>query len=81
MEILDHQVKRFRKEEVASVKVLRRNNLFEGATWEAETDMKSRYRHLIPQNLNKVEVSNNSQKNIEFVLLCFNVHIYGKGSC
>ena len=45
VEILDRQVKRLRNKEVASVKVLWRNHLVEGATWEAEADMKSRYPH------------------------------------
>ena len=46
IEILDRQVKRLRNKEVASVKVLWRNNLVESATWEAEAHMKSRYPHL-----------------------------------
>ncbi|WMV54810.1 hypothetical protein MTR67_048195 [Solanum verrucosum] len=33
VEILDRQVKRLRNKKVASVKVLRRNHLVEGATW------------------------------------------------
>ncbi|WMV30228.1 hypothetical protein MTR67_023613, partial [Solanum verrucosum] len=48
VEILDRQVKRWRNKEVASVKVLWRNHLVEGATWEAEADIKSRYPHLFP---------------------------------
>ena len=36
VEILDCQVKRLRNKEVATVKVLWRNHLIEGATWEAE---------------------------------------------
>jgi len=48
VEILDRQVKKLRNKEVASVKVLWRNHLVEGATWEAEADMKSRYPHLFP---------------------------------
>ncbi|WMV50607.1 hypothetical protein MTR67_043992 [Solanum verrucosum] len=43
--IFDRQVKRLRSKEIASVKVLWRNYLVEGATWEAEADMKSRYSH------------------------------------
>ncbi|XP_069146974.1 uncharacterized protein [Solanum lycopersicum] len=43
VEILDKQVKRLRNKEVATVKVLWRNYLFEGATWESEADMRSRY--------------------------------------
>ncbi|KAK4706706.1 hypothetical protein R3W88_033745 [Solanum pinnatisectum] len=42
VEILDRQVKRLRNKEVASVKVLWRNRLVEGATWETKADMKSR---------------------------------------
>ena len=48
MEILDRQVKKLRNKEVASIKVLWRNHLVEGETWEAEVDMKSRYPHLFP---------------------------------
>ncbi|WMV25401.1 hypothetical protein MTR67_018786 [Solanum verrucosum] len=48
VEILDRQVKKLRNKEVASVKVLWRNNLVEGATWEAEANMKSRYPNLFP---------------------------------
>ncbi|KAK4729768.1 hypothetical protein R3W88_022756 [Solanum pinnatisectum] len=46
IEILDRQVKKLRNKEVASVKVLWRNHLVEGATWEAEADRKSLYPHL-----------------------------------
>ncbi|WMV41603.1 hypothetical protein MTR67_034988 [Solanum verrucosum] len=46
VEILDHQLKKLRNKEVSSVKVLWRNHLVEGATWEHEADMKSRYPHL-----------------------------------
>lgn len=42
VEILDRQVKKLRYKEVASVKVLWRNHLVEGATWKDEADMKSR---------------------------------------
>ncbi|WMV45382.1 hypothetical protein MTR67_038767 [Solanum verrucosum] len=48
VEILDRQVKKLRNKEVASIKVLWRNHLVEGATWEAEVDLKSRYPHLFP---------------------------------
>ncbi|KAK4731469.1 hypothetical protein R3W88_024457 [Solanum pinnatisectum] len=48
VEILDWQVKKLRNKVVVSVKVLWRNHLVEGATWEAEADMKSRYPHLFP---------------------------------
>ncbi|WMV13607.1 hypothetical protein MTR67_006992, partial [Solanum verrucosum] len=53
LEILDRQVKRLRNKEIASVKVLWRNHLVEGATWEAEADMKSRYPHLFPSTPNQ----------------------------
>ncbi|WMV50362.1 hypothetical protein MTR67_043747, partial [Solanum verrucosum] len=53
VEILDRQVKRLRNKEVASVKVLWRNHLVEGSTWEAEADMKSRYPHLFPSAPNQ----------------------------
>ncbi|KAK4723843.1 hypothetical protein R3W88_026622 [Solanum pinnatisectum] len=51
IEILDRQVKRLRNKEVSFVKVLWRNHLVEGATWEAKSDMMSRYPHLFPPNL------------------------------
>ncbi|WMV38093.1 hypothetical protein MTR67_031478 [Solanum verrucosum] len=46
IEILDRQVHKFRTKEVASVKVLWRNQLINEATWEAEENMKKRYPHL-----------------------------------
>ncbi|WMV29586.1 hypothetical protein MTR67_022971 [Solanum verrucosum] len=46
--ILDRQVKKLRNKEVASVKVLCRNHLVEGAIWDAEADMESRYPHHFP---------------------------------
>ncbi|WMV07662.1 hypothetical protein MTR67_001047 [Solanum verrucosum] len=39
VQILDHQVRKLRINEVASVKVLWRNPFVEEATWEAEEDM------------------------------------------
>ncbi|XP_069152661.1 uncharacterized protein [Solanum lycopersicum] len=45
-DILDTQVKRLRNKEIAKVKVLWRNHLVAGATWEAELDMRSHYPHL-----------------------------------
>ena len=44
--ILDRQVKRLRNKDVASVKVLWRNQQVEEITWEAEEMMKSKYPHL-----------------------------------
>ncbi|KAH0695075.1 hypothetical protein KY285_022172 [Solanum tuberosum] len=46
VQILDRQVRRLRTKEVASVKVLWRNQFFEEAPWEAEEDMKKRYPHI-----------------------------------
>ncbi|XP_069147119.1 uncharacterized protein [Solanum lycopersicum] len=46
IQILDRQIKKLRNKEVVSVKVLWKNQLAEGATWEAEADMKSLYAHL-----------------------------------
>ncbi|WMV07964.1 hypothetical protein MTR67_001349 [Solanum verrucosum] len=47
VQILDRQVRRLRTKDVASVKVLWRNQFVEEATWEAEEDMKKRYPHLL----------------------------------
>ncbi|WMV59515.1 hypothetical protein MTR67_052900 [Solanum verrucosum] len=46
VQILDRQVCKLRTKEVASVKVLWRNQFVEEATWEVEEDMKNRYPHL-----------------------------------
>ncbi|WMV49774.1 hypothetical protein MTR67_043159 [Solanum verrucosum] len=46
IEILDRQVRKLRTKEVASVKVIWRNQFVEEATWEVEEDMKKRYPHL-----------------------------------
>ncbi|WMV42490.1 hypothetical protein MTR67_035875 [Solanum verrucosum] len=46
VQILDHQVRKLRTKEIASIKVLWRNQFVEEATWEAEVDMKKRYPHL-----------------------------------
>ncbi|WMV29958.1 hypothetical protein MTR67_023343 [Solanum verrucosum] len=43
IEILDPQIKKLRNQEVASVKVLWRNQGVESATWETKTDMMSLY--------------------------------------
>ncbi|WMV46632.1 hypothetical protein MTR67_040017 [Solanum verrucosum] len=48
IEILDHQVRKWRTKEVASVKVLWRNQFVEEATWDDKEDMKKRYPHLFP---------------------------------
>ena len=44
--ILDRQVRKLRNKEVASVKVLWRNDNREKMTWEAEEAMKIKYPHL-----------------------------------
>ena len=46
VEILDRQLKQLRNKEIATMKALWRNHLVEGATWEAESDMRSRDPHL-----------------------------------
>ena len=43
VEILNHQVKKLRSKDVASIKVLGRNHLVEGAKWDDEVHMKSHY--------------------------------------
>ena len=50
VEILDHQVRRLRNKEVASVKVLWRSQSFEGTTWEAEAAMKAKYPYIFPSD-------------------------------
>ena len=46
LQILYRQVNILRNKEVTSVKVLWKNHLVDGATWEAEADKKSRSPHL-----------------------------------
>ncbi|WMV25361.1 hypothetical protein MTR67_018746 [Solanum verrucosum] len=46
VQILDHQVRKLRTKEVASVKVLWRNQFVGEAIWEVEEDMKKIYPHL-----------------------------------
>ncbi|WMV29834.1 hypothetical protein MTR67_023219 [Solanum verrucosum] len=48
VEILDRKVRRLTIKEIASVKVLWRNNQVDGANWEAEADMKSHNPHVFP---------------------------------
>ncbi|WMV54704.1 hypothetical protein MTR67_048089 [Solanum verrucosum] len=48
VEISNWQVKRLKNKEVASVKVLLKNTLVEGATWEVELDVLSGYPHIFP---------------------------------
>ncbi|XP_075088532.1 uncharacterized protein LOC142170504 [Nicotiana tabacum] len=54
--ILDRQIRKLRIKEIASVKVLWRNQRVEEATWEAGEDMKSRYPHLFEEQKENVEV-------------------------
>ncbi|WMV49094.1 hypothetical protein MTR67_042479 [Solanum verrucosum] len=58
VQILDRQVRKLRTKEVASVKVLWRNQFVEEATWEAEEEMKMRYPHLFESGENAVEGNN-----------------------
>ncbi|XP_070045161.1 uncharacterized protein [Nicotiana tomentosiformis] len=44
--ILDRQVQKLRNKQIASVKVLWRNQQVEEATWEVENEMKEKYPHL-----------------------------------
>ena len=50
VEILDHQVRRLRNKEVASLKVLWSSRSVEGTTWEAEAAMKAKYPYLFPSD-------------------------------
>ena len=45
--ILDRQIKKIRNKEIASVKVLWRNQQVEEITWEAEEAMKIKYPYLL----------------------------------
>ncbi|KAK4717703.1 hypothetical protein R3W88_016041 [Solanum pinnatisectum] len=59
VQILDRQVRKLRTKEVASVKVLWRNQFVKEATCEAEEDMKKRYPHLFESGEN-ADQGNNS---------------------
>ncbi|WMV51202.1 hypothetical protein MTR67_044587 [Solanum verrucosum] len=54
VEILDRQIRRLRKKEVVSGKVLWRSQSIEGATWEAEATIKFKYPHLFPSDSTSV---------------------------
>ncbi|WMV59403.1 hypothetical protein MTR67_052788, partial [Solanum verrucosum] len=58
VQILDRQVRKLRTKELASVKVLWRNQFLEEATWEAEEDMKKRYPHLFESGENSDQGTN-----------------------
>ncbi|XP_075103947.1 uncharacterized protein LOC142178428 [Nicotiana tabacum] len=53
--ILDRQIRKLRTKEIASVKVLWRNQKVEEATLEVEGDMKSKYPHLFEEQKENVE--------------------------
>ncbi|WMV34230.1 hypothetical protein MTR67_027615 [Solanum verrucosum] len=53
VQILDRQFRKFRTKEVASCKVLWRNQFVEEATWEAKEDMKKTYPHIFESEENK----------------------------
>ncbi|XP_070037340.1 uncharacterized protein [Nicotiana tomentosiformis] len=53
--ILDRQIRKLGTKEIASVKVLWRNQKVEEATWEAEDYMKSRYPHVFEEQAENVE--------------------------
>ena len=55
VEILDYQTHRFSNKEVPLVKVLWRNQSHEGATREAEVDMRTKYPHLFPANSDQAQ--------------------------
>ena len=50
VDILDLQVRRLRNKDVALVNVLWRSHSVEGATWEAEVAMKSKYPQHYPSD-------------------------------
>ncbi|WMV30336.1 hypothetical protein MTR67_023721 [Solanum verrucosum] len=56
VQTLDRQVHRLRTKDVASVKVLWRNQFVEEATWEAEEDMKNRYPYIFESGGNADQV-------------------------
>ena len=50
VEVIDRQVRTLKNIEVALVKVLWRSQSIEGATWEVEATMKTKYAHLFPSD-------------------------------
>ncbi|WMV37389.1 hypothetical protein MTR67_030774 [Solanum verrucosum] len=58
VQILDRQVCKLRTKEVASVKVLWRNQFVEEAIWEPEKDMKKRYPYLFESRGNANQGTN-----------------------
>ena len=55
VEILDYQTHRLRNKEVPLVKVLWRNQSVQGATWEAEANMLTKYPHLFSTNSDQAQ--------------------------
>ena len=55
VKILDYQTHRLRNKEVLLVKVLWRNQSMERATWEADTDIQTKYPHLFSANSDSVQ--------------------------
>ena len=55
VEILYHQIRRLRNKEVPLVKVLWRNQSVEGATWEAEADIQSKFQHLFSASADQAD--------------------------
>ena len=56
LQILDSQVCKLRTKEIASLKVLWRNQFIEEDTWEAEEDINKRYRHLFESEKFQIKV-------------------------
>ncbi|TMW80507.1 hypothetical protein EJD97_018922 [Solanum chilense] len=48
VEILERQARRLRNKEVSSVKIFRRIQSVQRASWEAQAAMKAKYPHLFP---------------------------------
>ncbi|WMV19414.1 hypothetical protein MTR67_012799, partial [Solanum verrucosum] len=71
VQILDRQVRKLRTKEVASAKVLWRNQFVEEATWEAEEDMKKRYPHLFESR----EISDQGTNYILSTLSFISLHV------
>ena len=68
VQILNRQVHKLRTKEVASVKVLWRNQFVEEETWEAEEERKKRYPHLFESGENADQGTKFSFD--EFLRLC-----------
>ncbi|WMV50993.1 hypothetical protein MTR67_044378 [Solanum verrucosum] len=65
--ILDRQVHKLRTKEIASVKVLCRNQFVEEATWEAGKDMKKRYPHLFESGEISDQCTNSLLSTLSFI--------------